>query len=391
MGIKTDGVRCTRTSVVRGDIFEPAPHLHFCDMHWTVYTRHVADRVQRHPRHVHHHHQDGTCHHWITTGVRWCGLACGGLLCPTHLLAMINRQERKRIHDEHKLRIRTIFEAYRDHDPAMSWRQMMQDIWTRDDLQLNRADRYQVCRMYFNHRIAREPEFNQHWQFTIYFRWMIEGAIGEPPNLVLHPIPDPPPVPRAQNDLARIAADNQNVHTRIVSQQTNRGLEKLLAAGVGRSAIRGPEWIGARWLVKCYGRWEDVSRTIADMKHWYNLRMCRTQDDRLYQRALDGLYWMIRDIDDEEIRNELYKRVFEECVESVGLCCDGHISRLCNVLVGFDEAFTSQFTFGESVQNRMATIYGMEIDTPEKIRLAIEFFNDYGVAETERVSWLEAF
>lgn len=391
MGIKTDGVRCARMSTVRADIYEPAPHLHFCALHWDVYTSRVAQRVRRHQGNHQHHHQGGTCHHWISSGVRWCGLDCGGILCPAHLLATINRQEAKRIREEHTLRIRTIFATYRDHDAVMNWRQMMHNILERDDLHLARADIYHICRMYFNHRAPFEVGFREHWQFSIYYRWIVQGARGDPPDLTHQPMPDPPPVPRARNDLAHIAADNQNVHTRAVSQQTNRGLEKLLAAGVGRPVIRGPEWLGARWLVKSYGTWESVSKIIKDMKHWYSLQMCRTQDDRLYKRSLDGLYWMIRDIDNEETRQEMYKRVFEECDESVGLCCDGHISRLCNVLVGFDEAFTSQIAFGETLQNRMAAIYGMEIDTSEKIRLAIEFFNEYGVAETERVSWLEAF
>jgi hypothetical protein len=100
---------------------------------------------------------------------------------------------------------------------------------------------------------------------------------------------------------------------------------------------------------------------------------------------------MIRKLKDNETKQELYQRVFEECFESIGLCCDGHISRLCNVLVGFDETFVSDVPFGEILQNKMAAIAALDIDTSEKVRQATEFFNEFAVPETERSAWLEAF
>ena len=128
-----------------------------------------------------------------------------------------------------------------------------------------------------------------------------------------------------------------------------------------------------------------------DMHRWYDTRSCRTNNDWLYKRTLDGLYMTIRKLDGTESKNEIYQRVFEECFESVGMCCDGHISRLCNVLVGFDDAFLPPVPFGEILQNKMAAIYAMEIETSEKIKQAMEFFNEFAVPEAERTAWLDAF
>jgi hypothetical protein len=192
--------------------------------------------------------------------------------------------------------------------------------------------------------------------------------------------------------LAAIAHDRQNVHTRHVAQQTNAGLEKLLAKERSvNKVVRAPDWFAARWLVKNYGNWATVSRVVNDMQHWYATVMCREVNDRLYHRQLDGLYHTIREVTDEETRNELYKRAFEECSESVGMCCDGHITRLCNVLVGFDDTFTPPVPFGEILQNKMAAIYGMDVEIEEKIKLATEFFNEFAVPVEERGPWLEAF
>jgi hypothetical protein len=127
------------------------------------------------------------------------------------------------------------------------------------------------------------------------------------------------------------------------------------------------------------------------MKHWYERPFCKTANDWLYKRALDGLYLTIKNTKDEELRTELYKRAFEECFESNAMCCEGHISRVCNVLVGFDDAFAPPVPFGEILQNKMAAIYAMEIETDKKVVLATDFFNEFAVPEAERSAWLEAF
>jgi len=93
----------------------------------------------------------------------------------------------------------------------------------------------------------------------------------------------------------------------------------------------------------------------------------------------------------DETKIELFKRTFEECFESVGMCCDGHISRICNVLVGFDETFAPPVPFGELLQSKMASIAAADISTDEKIQQAVAFFNEHNVPESERSAWLDAF
>ena len=106
---------------------------------------------------------------------------------------------------------------------------------------------------------------------------------------------------------------------------------------------------------------------------------------------MNGLYQLIRKVEDTDTRLELLKRAFEECYESNGMCCDGHISRLCNVLVGFDETFAPPVPFGEILQAKMAAISLLEVETEEKIRQATAFFNEFAVPEAERTAWLDAF
>jgi len=245
---------------------------------------------------------------------------------------------------------------------------------------------FQVCHRYFRNPIVIEIDFVAEWQFHSYWQWAIQGRVGLPPTLV-RPFVLPPP----RNALAAIAVDVQNVHTRLVSEQTNKGLEKLLEASKGSRALRSPEWFASRWLVRGYGNWRDVSRVVVDMKHWYEVAFCKIANDWLYRRSLDGLYITLKNIKDTDIQAELFKRAFEECLESVSMCCEGHVSRVCNVLVGFDDAFEPPVPFGEILQNKMAAIYAMDLETEKKITLATDFFNEFAVPEADRAAWLEAF
>jgi len=389
-GIKSDRSRCVRQD--DGFIHLGATHLHFCRIHWGVYQRRVETRRPLTVVVQEQHHRAGTCHHWIRD--RWCGRVCegNGILCDRHGTAAAERQIQRQAAVEQQrqrdLRIQQCLAWYYEQQPAMTWRQVVDHMVLNPRENFTNVDMYRVCIRYFTNPLVIDPEFTHHWQFEMYWRWNIRGRVGIPPDLLQLQIVPPPPL---RNNLAAIAADRQNVHTRVVSEQTNKGLEKLLEESKTSGSLRAPEWFAARWLIKSYGKWDNVVRTVNDMIRWYDTRSCRTHNDWLYEKALNGLYSMIRKLKDNETKQELYQRVFEECFESIGLCCDGHISRLCNVLVGFDETFVSDVPFGEILQNKMAAIAALDIDTSEKVRQATEFFNEFAVPETERSAWLEAF
>lgn len=387
MGFKTGGERCQRPD--NGNINLNATHLHFCSVHWGVYERRVEDRALRTVVVAEQHHNAGRCHHWMTTGRRWCNNQCepGLLLCATHHQRFqANRQRvdlaRQRAREEAEF-VEATFAQYRAL--GLNSRQALDDLFANG---VEATLRRRVAHMLFVTLPLAQGEFEQAWQFRAYVHWDVMGRIGPAPNLLVPPLQLPLP---PANDLGRIATDRQNVHTAAVSRQTNRGLEKLLAETNGTTIQRAPEWFAARWLLKSYGDWGRVSQIVTDMMRWYGTATCRTNNDWLYRKTLDGLYLTIRKLEDNDTKHELFKRTFEECFESIGMCCDGHISRLCNVLVGFDEAFAPPVPFGEILQSKMAAIAALDVDTEEKIRQATAFFNENSVPEADRSAWLEAF
>jgi len=395
MGIKTDGTRCTRQGA---NFTAPnAPHLHHCSIHWPVYFRHVEARAPLTDVLAEQHHRNGTCIRWMPTRQNWCGDQCvpGHIMCAMHDMRAHGREVRRNEARQAEVReeegvnqLYEFFEAQR-----VTWREAVDRMTDPDGPGVPARMKYRVARRIFAHPFVIEVGFDREWQFQEYWRWAIGGRVGPAPDLTR-----PPPVAfvappvAARNNLAGIARDAQNVHTRVVAEQTNAGLEKLLATlGTETKTLRAPEWFAAKWLVRGYGHWSTVTRVVNDMKIWYDTPSCKTANDWLYRKALDGLYMTIQANKDNNLRSELYKRVFEECNESVGMCCEGHISRLCNVLVGFDENFQPPVPFADILQSKMAAIAALEVDTNEKIRQANEFFNEHAFPEGQRGAWLEAF
>jgi len=406
MGIKTDHNLCERQAHAGAHQDNEPLHLHFCSIHWTTYSRHFEA--------IGHHHVDGGCIHHTRT--RWCiNVNVEGTppQCQHHRLrhqALLQRRQEERAQQD---RLDAVLTEWMRRVPVPDWRHVIGEA-----LQIHRVDfrdQVNLARRFYQLTVERWT-----WRFERYLIWIVQGAVGPEPDLVNPPrfgargfleenVPpaDGPAGPREQvaaalavpvprpRTLHAIAADRQNVHTAVVARQTNDGLNKLLEVHreAGQPRLRSADWFASKWLTKSYGPWERVRAVVDDMYRWYKQSYCREENDHLYRRALDGLYLLIKQTSNNnaDLNSELHKRVFEECFESIGLCCDGHISRLCNVLVGFDESFTPPVPFGEILQSKMAAISMMEIETEEKIRQATAFFNEFAVPEPDRTAWLEAF
>ena len=244
---------------------------------------------------------------------------------------------------------------------------------------INRS--YRIAWYFFQatNRLEHPALFRERWM------WAVGGRRGPEPGI------QPPVAPQAQ--LGLLATDNQNVHTTPVTEQTNKGLDKILKVPVPRSQdtqrILSHEWL-FNPQVHAKPPFNTYLAVINDINKWFNTKTCRVSNDKLYYNTLRGTVALVNGMPNET-RAELFQRLWEECSESVGMCCDGHITRLCNVFVGFDDAFAPPVPFGEILQNKMSAIASMEVEDEEKRRQANAFFDEHAVAPEQRVAWLEAF
>jgi hypothetical protein len=182
--------------------------------------------------------------------------------------------------------------------------------------------------------------------------------------------------------------DEQNVHTKVISDQMNDALRILLSTPVPKHQKTLDE-IATAWATELNIH-DKLAEVYKDMKHWGSVSEIFQTDDFLYRRTLRGLWANIQTYKGE-IRTELIKRLWEECSEAEGLCAAGHMSRLTNVLVGFDEKFKPQISMQEMFQNQMANISAMPISTEEKQALARKCMEEMKIPTEERDVWLDAF
>ena len=314
-------------------------------------------------------------------GRGWCNQdrVEGSAYCQGHLnyhaqRATLREQNEAR-RAERRLHRNGILEELLARNPQPTWQMAMLEVFNRHDLP--EMTRYQIAFSFF---IRVEDEMNIP-VFRIAWEALLDAHA-----------PPPPPPPPARTTLAALAADTQNVHTRAVVTQTQE-LETLLLAVPVPESQQTESGLVQAWLAlpaNRFSSWGRILKTMNDIHLWFGTPNCRRENDNLYRRLLRGVVAKINRTD-TELRPELYQRLWEECYEAVGMCCEGHISRLCNVFVGFDDAFRPPVSLGELLQSKMSVIAGLDIPDEDKRRQATAFFDEHGIPAEERTAWLEAF
>ena len=217
------------------------------------------------------------------------------------------------------------------------------------------------------------------WEAQIQLHIHLNDELGH--YMELHP---PPAVP-LKGELHALSLDNQSVHTGPVNRQTLTGLDLLLETSVPLTEVSTVVEIANLWATQ---RPKVLMAVVKDMRNWYKTKTCRDRGDNLYRRVLDGLWTRIKL---SPMKDELLQRLWEECRESVDTCCEGHISRLCNVMCGFDDAFKAPLSVADRLQMEMASIAAKEIHVHLKVGEAWAVFEELSIPMGERMAWIEAF
>ena len=383
LAIKTNLDQCTRQAP-NGE--------EYCNTHSAVNERRTERFGAR---------QEGLCH--VSSSMGRCDFPHepGHLLCVHHQQARERRVRRQQEEAHERAFIQETYEQYMAHVPLLTWQEALTELHARAGLPIGfpgylpRTIAMQVGRRYFTNPNVNPDHFenvNYYWRMWAWHRQ--DGpnrGIPAPPPLEFIPPPPLPATPPPVTRLQALAQDTQNVHTREVSVQTNDATRKLLEVVVPLTQKTEQTMMLAWYSLPNAPPHHKILKAALDVNKWFTTDTCRKPGDKLYKLLLRGLVAYIGQVRDAELKQELWKRTYEECSDAVGMCCEGHISRLCNVLVGFDEAFKPPVPFSEILQNKMAAISMMEVSTDEKIQHANTFFNEYAVPVEDRQAWLDAF
>jgi len=187
--------------------------------------------------------------------------------------------------------------------------------------------------------------------------------------------------------LKKLANDSQNVHTEVVSNQTQGALD-LLAQITVNKCQRTLDEIATIWSFN-----PSIAKRLTpvynDMKYWADKSYIINPDDYLYRRTIRGLWSKIKSFD-QNLQSSLIQRLWEECEESVGMCAQGHLSRLANVLVGFDEDFKSPQSPMEVLQDAMALLANSDVTLENKLIKANTIMDTLSMSQEQRQPWLDA-
>jgi hypothetical protein len=187
------------------------------------------------------------------------------------------------------------------------------------------------------------------------------------------------------NVLARIANDNQNVHTTLVVEQTKKNVAEILKIPV-------PEIF--KWQTK---RLSMTYKTIVMFCHlspksaWqFSAMYCSDAtiydlEPGIFGKVVDGVWQFIRSSPDKA---DLKKILTAELRDNIGMCAQGNLSRMCNVLQGYMEGIQQKESVSEILGREFGKLMELENQVERESRGAA-ILRENNVPESEWETWLE--
>jgi hypothetical protein len=184
-------------------------------------------------------------------------------------------------------------------------------------------------------------------------------------------------------------SDPQNIHTPMATRPTEQALAIIMAWP------SEPTGSGSILFSRIVSLSEIPSRSMSGLSIWseliHDMSYC-VSFGLLYGTVLRHILIKIGSYS-KEIQDELIKRLIEEISEGSGLCDQGKMTRLVNVLRGFEpeiDACVSPVPSREEFQNRIAMIPKSSLPVSMQKELAIQLMDECLIPEGERDSWLTA-
>jgi hypothetical protein len=220
-------------------------------------------------------------------------------------------------------------------------------------------------------------------------KWFIRGhpePIDEFGAVVPQPAPPVPIQPPPGTELGQFAADKQNIHRKATVDQTVEIVKRVLKIPVP------PEY---RWnldtlsktpgeiIVHC--KLTPIAGSTMTLKY--------SSDDDVYElgrgiygKVLDSVWQYVSKSDDKESMCAILK---QELQDNIGMCAQGNLSRLCNVLAGYMEGIEDVESQSEKLGRLIPPLMEIE-DVTQRIEAAKRVLEDVGLPTTEWDNWLEA-
>jgi hypothetical protein len=199
----------------------------------------------------------------------------------------------------------------------------------------------------------------------------------------------PPVAPRPAapvQGLGEFAQDRQNVHRAETVKMTTDTINRVLKIAVPvdyRWALRLVSKTVGEIITECF---LDPHTCVQFMNRYlahediYNLGI------GIYGRVMDGVWQFIKN---SEHKADLCKILKSELKDNLGMCLQGNLTRICNVLAGYLDGVGSHETPVERLGRELPKLFVIE-DDEKRLDAAKKVLMEVGLPEEEWTPWLEA-
>lgn len=185
------------------------------------------------------------------------------------------------------------------------------------------------------------------------------------------------------NELGKFAADPQNIHTTIMVDQTKKMIEKIRAVPVPeeyrwntQSCSKTPGEIIVMCKLTPDAAWQMMSK-YANPEPIYDI------EEGIYGKVLDSVWQYVLNSPEKD---SLIAIVKSELEDNVGMCAQGNLSRICNILSGYMDGVGPQESPAEVLGRLMPDVAKID-DTVERLKEANRVLEESGLPKTEWMKW----
>ena len=198
------------------------------------------------------------------------------------------------------------------------------------------------------------------------------------------PAAEPEPEPRGE--LQVLALDRQNVHTRIVVDETFKITDLI------RKAAYVPE--GYRWSTHIFSATPYAVAVACQLHPTVSVHLLAMYsadvaiyeiEEGIYGKVLDSVWQYIKN---SPHKNDLCKILGDEIIDSVGMCAQGNLSRICNVLSGYLDGIEIKESTAETLGRMFPPLMDIT-EKSERLEKAKKILMEYEVPQEEWAAWIE--
>ena len=190
---------------------------------------------------------------------------------------------------------------------------------------------------------------------------------------------------RNLGELRQFAQDAQNVHTTSAVKQTKLMVDRIVKIVVPAeyawnisTCSKTPGEIIMDCKLSAKGAWQMTAKYCQD-ENVYEMGR------GIYGKILDGVWQYVRTSPD---KIDLCRILRQEMEDNIGMCAQGNLTRLCNILSGYMEGIGVQESQSEILGRKLPLL--IEIgDQATRLAEAYKLLVETGTPEVQWLSWVE--